>query len=124
MTVTEALDVGNRLATLGEPGKTLADFVTDLREVATTLQMLADGAEHAEEQADTTFYDRTDALWAGWLWKLPEGLLWTRDEIEMARDNEMRAARDTALRTAKRALVDLARVVGEMETHRHLASAA
>lgn len=110
------LAAGRTLAAIAEPRK-LSDYGNGLREIAATLKALGDGIEHACARAAETFDYRLDAIGRGIMtfdWSR-QAHRYTRDDAELDRDNELKRARDTAIRTAKRALVDLAALIGAME---------
>lgn len=86
--MTEAqrlVDAGTLMAKIATPSRDLAEFGADFAEIALTLQLIGKGLGDVYER-----HDHDDAP-------------------------AHRKARDTALRTAKCALVDLARLIGEME---------
>jgi hypothetical protein len=96
------LDAGRTLATLAEPGKDLAAFASELAQIALTLKNVSRGIDTATDRAD----------------ELYEGIVDSRQNhgaARQARDGELDHARSGALRVAKKALVDLARVVAELE---------
>ena len=93
---------------------TLAECGSDLCEIAETLRLLGRGMQQTDEMIATTRDDRMDALAKHQLWNLAERREWTRDEVDLTCDDELKHARETARRTAQKALVDLARVVGEL----------
>lgn len=114
-TIEQLQAAGATLAAVASPDKDLLSFAGDFDEIAATLKLIGGGLGHACEQAEDTHFGRYAALAARNLWNIAERREWTRDEIDLARDNEIKQARDTAKRTAQRALVDLARLIGELE---------
>ena len=113
---TETLiEAGRTLATLAEPGRDVHEFASDMLEIAETLRLAGRGLRQADERAEETRDGRLDSLAAGNLWDLRQRREWTRDEVELSHRNELAVARNTARRTAQRALVDLARLIREME---------
>jgi hypothetical protein len=102
-TATDTLiEAGRTLAQLGDPDKDLLNFSNDFREIASTLRFLGEGLEKAYEAAE----DRRDAIRRAGL---------SIDHTNRAYQNDSGFALGTAKKTAQRALVDLARLVGEVE---------
>ena len=96
------LAAGRTLAGLARPGRDLSEFAHDFAEIGMTLKGIGAGLDTALDRAEET-YDRIIA---------------ERDNYSaarLARDGEAEHARATALRTARQALVDLARVIAEIE---------
>lgn len=115
LAATETLiEAGRMLATLADPARDLHDIGGDFTELAETLRLIGGGLRDAQERADDIRDGRLDNLAAGRLWHA-DGRNWTRDEVELAYRNEIVAARRTAARTAQLALVELARVIHELE---------
>lgn len=106
---------GKTLATTADPDKDLLAFASDFRELAWTLRSLGTGLDSAYEGAEGLYDARLDALDQGKLWHVSTGRAWTRDEVALARDNEMKQARRTAARTAQKALVELSRLIRELQ---------
>lgn len=116
MAATETLiEAGRTLATIAEPDRDLHDIGSDFAELAETLRLIGGGIELAMVRAENVLDGRMESLAAGKLWNLAERREWTRDEVELSHRNELARARDTARRTAQRALVDLARLIRELE---------
>lgn len=114
-TTDTLLAAGRALAEIAEPGKDLLHFAGEFREIAVTLRSLGSGLDSAYERAEQTHDDRCDAIDRHRLWHFADAREWTRDEVALARDNEMKQARATAARTAQKMLVELSRLIGELE---------
>lgn len=104
------------LAALAEPGRDLYQFASDFRELATTLKFAADGLARAQECAE----DRYDAIVDGRGLTLNVRLIGQTDDerrrrARQARDADERGARQAVARTARKALIDLARLIAEIE---------
>ena len=113
MTATDTLIAAGRV--LAEPGRDLDALASEFRELGASLKAIGAGLDHALDCADGTHDQRIDALADHQLWNLAERREWTRDEVELAHRNELGRARDTAKRTAQKMLVELARLIGELE---------
>jgi hypothetical protein len=97
------LDAGAVLAKLADPLRDLMSFGGDFREIALTLKGIGNGLDRAYERASER-YIATECR--------------TAADVERAtrrQADEERASLVTATRTAKRALIDLAALLGEME---------
>lgn len=96
------LDAGKTLAALAEPAKDLISFASEFSEVGDALRNIARAADRAVELAE----DRYDAI---------VDARQDHAAARRARAGDEARARDAALRGAKKALVDLARVIAELE---------
>ncbi len=94
----DLIHIGRQLAALSDPDKDLLRHATDLREIATTLQMLADGMERVYDAISEAVLGSASA----------------RDAAARFEADE----RGHAARTGARTLVDLSRWVAEMEAPR------
>lgn len=111
----DLIAAGQLLATLAEPKDELS-LGADFREIAVALEVASKDLRRAYELAEQTYFARLDRAdrEPDWI-HLSLGHM-TRDDIHAARADELRRARAEASRKAKQALVDLARLVGELET--------
>ncbi len=112
------LAAGATLAELAEPNRDLLSFGADFQEIATTLQFIGDGLCRAHEEAEDR-YERIDAGNVLTVDLALLGILESPDRrhsyAKKVRAKDLAQASGTALRTAKKALVDLAALIGEIE---------
>ncbi len=117
-TLQTLIAAGRVLASVQEPDKDLLSFACDLSEVALTIKMIGAGLERAVERSE----DHYDAI----LKNGPRDFIDTRQPAYQhaanARDADQALASAAAIRTAKRALIDLSKVIGEMEIAAALAA--
>ena len=103
MTATDTLlAAGRALAEIADPDKDLLNFGNDFRALALTLRFIGEGLDQAYETAE----DRRDWLAGGYM----------INTANVEYQQSVAEALGTAKRTAQRALVDLAKIVGELET--------
>lgn len=101
----DALIAKHRAEAQAAPEKDLIEFASDFGQLALTLTFIGEGLDRAQEAADESHNAR-----------LRHG--WDIDGANLAYQNEIMAARRTAAATAQKAMVDLSRLIGELQWER------